>query len=88
MRAHTLRGVEVQREGVDRRHEVGAEGGVDGAVTGDAGLAGKGRGPQGDAEMALAALLVSGVAAVRFAFVDDVECRGREGRLKPLANFF
>ena len=59
-----------------------------GAVTGDAGLAGKAGCTQGDAKVAFAAFLEPGMAAMRLAFVDDVKHLRRESCLKLLANFF
>jgi hypothetical protein len=57
-------------------------------VPGEARLPGEGRGADGHAEVALAALLVARVAAVTLALVDHLELGGREGRLERVTYLF
>ena len=69
------------------RHKFLAQRGVNGAVTGQPAHVLERLGADPDAEMALAAFLVTGVAAVAFALVLDVEFARLEGLVQPSADF-
>jgi hypothetical protein len=60
---------------------------VDGALTLDAVLAGEGGGDDLDREMAFAARIVAGMAAMPVAVVDHGEPFGSEGGAKALGDF-
>ncbi|SNR26711.1 hypothetical protein SAMN06265370_101276 [Puniceibacterium sediminis] len=62
-------GPEIQRQGVDAAHEVGAEGAVDGAVVTDTRLTLKSRAADHHMKMAFAALLKPRMAPVAFAVI-------------------
>ena len=72
---------------MDARHQIGAEGGVNRAVAGQARQGGKGGGAQDDGEMGLAPFAPAGVAAVLFAVVVDFQPLKHKGSLKPGLKF-
>lgn len=65
--------VYIQSQRVDPTHKICAEGRVDRAVAGDAGLAVESGRADADVEMAFAALLIAGMPLVAFAVVDDLQ---------------
>jgi hypothetical protein len=70
----------MQRQGVDLRHQLCADGGVYGAVAGQAGQVRKGGRRDFDDEMAFAALLIPAMAAVAFAVIGDGQGNRIKGR--------
>lgn len=72
---------------MDLRDELGPEGGMNRPVPRDPAHPGEDRRPQDDAEMALSAVAVAGMAAMRLAFVHNLEPVRRERGRQPCLYF-
>lgn len=72
---------------MDPRQQIGAKCRVHRAVPRQPAHAGKGRCAQGDVEMTLAALAVTGVAVMRLALILDRDRRVAESRPEPGGDF-
>lgn len=76
----------LDREGMDPLGQQIAQRGIDGALPGDAGLAREGCRDDLHGEVAFAPLIMTGMAPVLFAVIDDSEIVGRKSSLQPPLN--